>query len=80
MTRTILITGASSGIGRTTAHHFQREGWNVVATMRNPAQAGDLADLARVMVAQLDVTDGRSVQAAVDASHCECPPSAGCVG
>ena len=68
MTRTILITGASSGIGRATAHHFQREGWNVVATMRNPDQAGDLADLARVLPARLDVTDAASVQAAVQAA------------
>lgn len=68
MTRTILITGASSGIGRATARHFQRQGWNVVTTMRDPAQAGDLADLPRVLVTRLDVTDSTSVQAAVQAT------------
>lgn len=68
MTGTIFITGASSGIGRATAHHFQRNGWTVVATMRNPAQAGDLADLPRVLVTPLDVTDGASVSAAVKAA------------
>jgi NAD(P)-dependent dehydrogenase (short-subunit alcohol dehydrogenase family) len=69
MTQTIFITGASSGIGKATAHYFHDRGWNVVATLRNPTQAGDLADLPRVLVTRLDVTDGSSIAAAVDAAH-----------
>jgi NADP-dependent 3-hydroxy acid dehydrogenase YdfG len=69
MTQTIFITGASSGIGKATALSFQDKGWNVVATLRDPAQAGDLAALPRVLVKRLDVTDGASVTAAVDAAH-----------
>jgi NAD(P)-dependent dehydrogenase (short-subunit alcohol dehydrogenase family) len=69
MTQTIFITGASSGIGKATALSFQDKGWNVVATLRDPAQAGDLAALPRVLVTRLDVTDGASVTAAVDAAH-----------
>lgn len=69
MTQTIFITGASSGIGKATAQYFHDMGWNVVATLRDPAHAGDLADLPRVHVARLDVTDGDSITAAVDAVH-----------
>jgi NAD(P)-dependent dehydrogenase (short-subunit alcohol dehydrogenase family) len=69
MTQTIFITGASSGIGKATAHYFHDKGWNVVATLRDPAQAGDLAALPRVLVSRLDVTDAASVDAAVDAAQ-----------
>lgn len=67
MNNTILITGASSGIGKATAQLFQAKGWNVVATMRDPSQASELAQLANVLVARLDVTDAASIQAAVAA-------------
>ena len=69
MTETIFITGASSGIGKATALYFQDKGWNVVATLRDPAQAADLAALPGVLVTRLDVTDSASVTAAVDAAH-----------
>ncbi len=36
MAKTILVAGASSRIGRTTAKLFQERGWNVIASMRNP--------------------------------------------
>lgn len=63
--RTILITGASSGIGRATAHAFAARGWRVAATMRRPDDAGELAAIPGVMVLPLDVTDPASVTAAV---------------
>lgn len=69
MTQTIFITGASSGIGKATAQFFSAKGWNVVATLRDPAKAGDLAALPRVMVTRLDVTDGASIAAAVTAAQ-----------
>ena len=69
MAQTIFITGASSGIGKSTALSFQAKGWNVVATLRDPAQAGDLAALPGVLVTRLDVTEGASIRAAVDAAQ-----------
>lgn len=63
--KTILITGASSGIGKSTALRFQAEGWNVVATMRDPSAGNDLAALDRVLVTKLDVTNPASIADAV---------------
>ncbi|MFX1258728.1 MAG: SDR family NAD(P)-dependent oxidoreductase, partial [Promethearchaeota archaeon] len=40
--KVVLITGASSGIGRATVIYFSQEGWNVVATMRTPNKHKDL--------------------------------------
>lgn len=67
-TKTVLITGASSGIGRTTAELFHRKAWQVVATMRNPDAGKELARLDRVLVTTLDVTNGASIHAAVAAA------------
>lgn len=65
-TKTVLITGASSGLGRATAKLFQRNGWNVIATMRNPSQEMELSQLERTLVTRLDVQDLASIQQAVD--------------
>lgn len=68
MTGTILITGCSSGIGRATALHFQRNGWNVVATMRSPERESELTSLENVLVTRLDVTDEASIIKSVAAA------------
>ncbi len=65
MTKTILITGASSGIGKTTAKTFHDKGWNVIATMRSPEKETKLAALDNVLVTRLDVTDQASIEIAV---------------
>ena len=65
MTQTVLITGASSGIGKASAKFFQAKGWNVLATMRSPEQETELAGLERVCVIRLDVQDHGTIQAAV---------------
>lgn len=67
MSRTILITGASSGVGKASALRFQAEGWNVIATMRSPELETELNTLERVHVTRLDVMDVASIGAAVEA-------------
>ena len=60
--KTILITGASTGIGKATALLFQKKGWNVIATMRSPDKGVDLQQLDRCAVLPLDVTDTVSIR------------------
>ncbi|MDA7429775.1 SDR family oxidoreductase [Primorskyibacter aestuariivivens] len=64
--KTIMITGASSGIGAATARHFQENGWNVIATMRDPSKGNALAALDNLAVVALDVTDPATIPAAVE--------------
>lgn len=65
MTNTILITGASTGIGKATSKLFHNKGWNVVATMRSPEAEDELNQLSNVLVTRLDVTDESSIKTAV---------------
>ncbi|MTI16222.1 SDR family oxidoreductase [Rhodobacteraceae bacterium RKSG542] len=67
MSKTILITGSSSGIGKATAHLFHEKGWNVVATMRNPQNEQELNQLKNALVTRLDVTDPDTIKSAVSA-------------
>ncbi len=66
MSRTILITGTSSGYGRAIASSFLERGWNVVATMRQPDPTVFAAASPRLQVLPLDVTDGSSIAHAID--------------
>lgn len=63
--KTIVITGASSGIGKATAQYFHQKGWNVVATMRNPKNEQDLKEDDRMKIVELDVENKESIQQAV---------------
>ena len=66
MSKTVLITGASTGIGRATAQLFQQQGWNVVATMRDLDRSTELANLPNVLCLRLDVTQVETIQTALD--------------
>jgi NAD(P)-dependent dehydrogenase (short-subunit alcohol dehydrogenase family) len=68
MSKTVLITGASSGIGAAAARLFQQKGWQVAATMRTPEKAADLAALSRVACLRLDVNDPATIAEALDAA------------
>ena len=67
MKKTVLITGTSAGIGCAAVRRFAEAGWNVVATMRSPAKAVDLAWPRQVLVTRLDVQDGASIHEAIEA-------------
>ena len=59
---TVLITGANRGLGLEFARQYAADGWNVIATARNPDRADELKALP-VEVATLDVADQDSVDA-----------------
>lgn len=67
MSKTVLITGTSSGIGLATAKRFAAQGWNVVATQRNPDKDTELRHIANVLVTRLDVQDLASMGTAIEA-------------
>lgn len=65
MSKTILITGSSSGLGKASAKLFQARGWNVAATMRKPEKESELQQLENVQLFRLDVTNEESIEEAV---------------
>ena len=63
--KTVMITGSSSGYGLETARFFHAQGWNVIATMRQPNQ-DHLPRSERLRVIALDVTNEDSIAAALE--------------
>jgi NAD(P)-dependent dehydrogenase (short-subunit alcohol dehydrogenase family) len=64
---TALITGSNRGIGLEYVRQYAAQGWKVIATCRNPAEATELQALAKanpaVVVEKMDVTDLDQVDA-----------------
>jgi len=65
---TLLVTGASRGLGLELARQYAAEGWEVLACARQPASAAALEALAassagRVQIHPLDVADFRAIEA-----------------
>jgi len=57
MSKSIFITGASSGLGKAAAILFAEKGWNVIATMRKPEMETELTSFDNISLLPLDVTD-----------------------
>src|SRR2546430_12329883 len=66
VSRAVLITGCSYGIGRATADRLASGGWRVYATARRTDSIADLAERGCETLV-LDVTDEASMRTAVDA-------------
>lgn len=65
---TVLVTGAGRGLGLEFARQYAADGWQVIATVREPARAAELAALAaapgaRIRIETMDVTDHASIDA-----------------
>jgi NAD(P)-dependent dehydrogenase (short-subunit alcohol dehydrogenase family) len=71
MKKSIFITGASSGLGKAAAKLFQSNGWNVIATMRNPDKETELNTLENVTLLPLDVTNVAQIQQTVNAAFAQ---------
>lgn len=67
MSKTLFITGSSTGLGRATALLFAQRGWKVIATMRKP-EGDPLASTEGVTLLRLDVTKPAEIEAAVKAA------------
>ena len=66
MKKVVIITGASRGFGELIAKKFQKENFQVIATMRNIDSSPSLKKLENVDIKKLDVTVKSDVKNVVD--------------
>lgn len=66
--KSVLVTGASTGIGRATALHLDQRGWRVFAGVRREEDADSLREAASAQLESLmlDVTDAGQIVAAAE--------------
>lgn len=69
--KTVFITGATSGIGKSTALHFLNEGWNVIVTGRRKEALEEFKQYDNALPMQCDVTDRDSIERALSAGVAE---------
>ena len=62
MSKIVLVTGASRGIGLEAAKHFSKEGYKVIGTSRGDFNLGDLIGDESAMSAQLDLMSKESIK------------------
>ena len=66
MKKVVIITGASRGFGELIAKKFQKEKFQVIATMRNVDSSPSLMELDNVDIKKLDVTNKSDIKNVVD--------------
>ena len=70
MTKTVFITGATSGFGEACAHRFAADGWNLILTGRRrdrlAALNEELASKTEVLTLAVDVRDRDEMTRAID--------------
>jgi NAD(P)-dependent dehydrogenase (short-subunit alcohol dehydrogenase family) len=66
MQKSILVTGASTGIGLAAARALKARGWRVLATARKPADIDRLATQEKFEVIPLELTDESSIAACAE--------------
>ena len=62
MSKIVLVTGASRGIGLEAAKHFSKEGYKVIGTSRGDFNLGELIGDERAISAQLDLMSKESIK------------------
>jgi NAD(P)-dependent dehydrogenase (short-subunit alcohol dehydrogenase family) len=67
MSRSILITGCSSGIGLDAVRTMKARGWRVIATARKPEDLDRLKSVEGVEAVFLELADPKSIAACADA-------------
>ena len=60
--KTVVVTGASSGIGKAGALLFAEKGWNVIATIRTASKDQDLNSQRNITQFALDVSDSSQIE------------------
>jgi len=66
MKKVVIITGASRGFGELIAKKFQKQKFQVIATMRNVNSSPSLMELDNVDIKKLDVTNKSDIKNVVD--------------
>ena len=64
--KTVLITGASQGIGAGLANAFLERGYNVVATSRRVSQSGEIKSSDRLVCVDGDIADAATAKAVAE--------------
>ncbi|MCS7074788.1 MAG: SDR family NAD(P)-dependent oxidoreductase, partial [Bacteroidia bacterium] len=72
--KSVVITGASTGIGKSTAILLAEMGWQVFAGVRKETDANELIRVSngKIQPIQLDVTDSESIHAAAALVESKC--------